>query len=377
MKRLERFEDWARACMHVRCGFCRENCPAYSQLKLDSYSAKGKMTILYYMLKGRLQPDEVVAERIFACTSCGLCDVACGYNQSEAIHEMKTVLYDLGITIPEGYMKISTKTRESGNPYSADVNEGSQYLQSIPESKLNTADYSLFLGCTQIYRDREDITFLLKVLRAAEVSFKILADPICCGSPTYRVGDESQARTQAKRVNELFKKTDSDNILVSCAGCYRMLSHDYQNLLDESPKFKVKHTLDLLHEKIKSGKLKLTSFKAKLTYHDPCHLGRHSGLFEEPRDVLKSIPGVELVEMEWSRKFAKCCGAGGGFRSGRSEAAISIAADRVREAEASGATILTTSCPFCLRNLQDGANFIESDIKVASVESLIAGLLDG
>ncbi len=375
MNRLERFEDWARACMHVRCGFCRENCPAYSQLKLDSYSAKGKMTILYHMLKGSLQPDEVVAERIFACTSCGLCDVACGYNQSEAIHEMKTVLYDLGITIPEGYMKISTRTRESGNPYSADEDEGSQYLHSLPESKLNTANYALFLGCTQIYRDREDITFLLKVLRAAEVSFRILADPICCGSPAYRVGDESQARMQAKRVNELFKKTDSDNILVSCAGCYRMLSHDYQNLLDETPRFRVTHTLVLLEEIIKSGKLKLASLTTKLTYHDPCHLGRHSGIFDEPRNVLKSIPGVELVEMEWSRKFAKCCGAGGGFRSGRSEDAISIAADRVREAEASGATILTTSCPFCLRNLQDGANFIKSNIKVASVESLIAGLL--
>ncbi len=375
MKRLERFEDWARACMHVRCGFCRENCPAYSQLKLDSYSAKGKMTILYHMLKGSLHPDEIVAERIFACTSCGLCDVACGYNISEAIHEMKTFLYDQAITLPEGYMKISTNTRESGNPYSADVNEGSQYLQSLPESKLDAANYTLFLGCTQIYRDREDITFLLEVLRAAEVSFKILTDPICCGSPTFRVGDESQARKQAKRVNELFKKTDSDNILVSCAGCYRMLSHDYQNLLDGKSKFKVIHTLDLLYEIIRSGKLKLTSLNTKLTYHDPCHLGRHSGIFEEPRNVLKSLPGVKLVEMEWSRKFAKCCGAGGGFRSGRSEDAISIAADRVLEAEASGATILATSCPFCLRNLQDGANFIKSSIKVASVESLIAGHL--
>ncbi len=377
MNRLERFEDWARACMHVRCGFCRDNCPAYSQLKLDSYAAKGKMTILYHMLKGSLHPDEIVAERIFACTSCGLCDVACGYNVSDAIQEMKTVLYNQGVTIPEGYMKISTKTRESGNPYSADVNEGSQYLQSLPESKLDTAKYTLFLGCTQIYRDREDIAVLLKVLRAAEVSFKILTDPICCGSPAYRVGDESQAHKQAEKVNELFMKTGSDNILVSCAGCYRMLFNDYQNLLDEPPKFKVMHTSNLLQEIMKSGTLRLASLNTKLTYHDPCHLGRHSGIYEEPRAILKSLPGVELVEMEWNRKFAKCCGAGGGFRSGSSEDAIAIAADRVREAEATGASILATSCPFCLRNLQDGANLIKSSIKVASVESLIAGLLDG
>jgi heterodisulfide reductase subunit D len=334
------------------------------------------MTILYHLLKGNLQFDEAVAERVFACTSCGLCDVACGYNQSEAIQEMKIALYDQGVSLPEGYLKISTKTRESGNPYSADTTEGSQYLQSLPEAQLKIADYTLFLGCTQIYSDREDISNLLTILRSAEVSFKILNDPICCGSPAYRVGDEHQARRQAERVNELFLKSNSDKILVSCAGCYRMLSHDYENLLDNTLTFKIVHWLDLVNEKLESGKLKIVSSETKLTYHDPCHLGRHSGIFEEPRSVLRSIPGVELVEMEWSRKFAKCCGAGGGFRSGKSEDAISIAAERVREAEESGASSLVTSCPFCLRNLQDGADLIKSNIKVASVEAIIANLLN-
>lgn len=335
------------------------------------------MTILYHLLKGNLELDEAVAERVFACTSCGLCDVACGYDQSEAIHEMKTVLYDHDVAIPEGYMKVSTKTRESGNPYSADTDEGSKYLQSIPESKLSTAEYTVFLGCTQIYREREEIESLLKVLRAADVSFKILAEPVCCGSPAYRVGDESQARKQAESVNELLVKTESDKLLVSCAGCYRMISHDYQNLLVETPSFKVLHILELLQEIIESGKLNLPSSNTKVTYHDPCHLGRHSGIFNEPREILRSIPGVKLVEIEWNRKFAKCCGAGGGFRSGRGEDAIAVAANRVREAEATGASILVTSCPFCLRNLQDGAKLAESKIDVTSVTSLVANLLIG
>ena len=117
VERLEKYDEWARACMHVRCGLCRENCPAYSQLKLDSYSAKGKLTMLYHWLKGRLEPNDVMAERIFACTSCGLCDVACGYEQSTAIQEMKGVLFDSDISLPEGYKQISDRTRESGNPY--------------------------------------------------------------------------------------------------------------------------------------------------------------------------------------------------------------------------------------------------------------------
>ncbi|MHA2200994.1 MAG: heterodisulfide reductase-related iron-sulfur binding cluster [Candidatus Thorarchaeota archaeon] len=123
-------------------------------------------------------------------------------------------------------------------------------------------------------------------------------------------------------------------------------------------------------------RLELPSLNVKVTYHDPCHLGRHSGIFEEPREILRSVHGIELVEMEWNRKFAKCCGAGGGFRSGREEDAIAIAADRVHEAEATGASILVTSCPFCLRNLQDGADSTESETEVTSVISLIADHLN-
>ena len=375
MERLKKYEDWARACMHVRCGFCRENCPVYSQLELDSYAAKGKITMLYHMLKGSLEPDDVVAERIFACTSCGLCDVACGYNQSEAIQEMKTVLFDLPVSPPKEYLKISSKTRNDGNPYAANEDEGSEFLQSIPESKLDAAEYTLFLGCTQIYRDRQRIAPLLRVLRAAEVDFRILTTPICCGSPAYRVGDESQARKQAERVIELFQNSGSEKILISCAGCYRMISHDYQNLLDVQPDMEILHLTELLQSLLKDGKFEVSSLDATLTYHDPCHLGRHSGVYEEPRSVLNSIPGVHLVEMEWNRKFAKCCGAGGGFRSGRSDDAIDIAARRVRDAENVQASLLVTSCPFCLRNLQDGASRINSKIDVVSIESLIDSLL--
>jgi heterodisulfide reductase subunit D len=326
-------------------------------------------------LKGNLDLNETVAERVFACTSCGLCDVACGYNQSEAIHELKTVLYDQGVALPEGYMKISTKTRESGNPYSADTHEGSMFLQSIPESALSSADYTLFLGCTQIYRERDEIDSLLKILRAAGVSFRTPTEQICCGSPTYRVGDEVRAREQAEKINNLFKKMDSEEILVSCAGCYRMLSRDYETLLNAESDFKFSHTMEFLQELIQDDELEIKHFDAVVTYHDPCHLSRHSEIYEAPRQILSSIPGITLVEMEWNRKFAKCCGAGGGFRSGRSEEAVAVAANRVREAEDTGASILVTACPFCLRNLRDGAESIKSSMKIESVESLLADLV--
>jgi heterodisulfide reductase subunit D len=155
-----------------------------------------------------------------------------------------------------------------------------------------------------------------------------------------------------------------------------MISHDYQNLLDAQPVIELIHLTELLQSLMKDEKITLSSLDTTLTYHDPCHLGRHSGIYEEPRSVLTSIPGVQMVEMEWNRKFAKCCGAGGGFRSGRSDDAIDIAARRVRDAEDVQASLLVTSCPFCRRNLQDGASRIDSDIKIISIESLIDNLLE-
>lgn len=333
--------------------------------------------MLYHILKGTLEADEAVAERVFACTSCGLCDVACGYDQSKAIQQMKIALREDGVNIPEGYNRISTRTREMGNPYSADVSEGLEYLQSISESTKQNAQYTLFLGCTQIYRDREGIALLLKLLRSARIDFHVLNEPICCGSPAYRVGDEFQAREQANRVKDVFTRFQSKNILTSCAGCYRMLSRDYPDLLDGPLDFRIIHSTELLKEVVESGGLRLSPLDVTVTYHDPCHIGRHSGIYEEPRETLESIPGLDLVEMEWNRKFAKCCGAGGGFRAGLSEDAIAIAASRVREAEATGATILVTSCPFCIRNLRDGADSIGSRMEILSIESVLVRSLEG
>lgn len=372
VERLSKYEDWARACIHVRCGLCRENCPAYSQLRLDSYSAKGKLTMLYHWLKGGLQPDEVMADRVFACTSCGLCDVACGYNQSTAIQDMKSALLQSGVNPPEGYMRIAQRTEETGNPYGEYRDAAIAYLESIPETKLDSADFTLFLGCTEIYREQEQVDSVLRILRAAEVSFNVIPQNICCGSPTYRVGNEAQARVQAERVVSLFSDLNISSVLASCSGCYRMFVHDYPSLLSEVNVPSVLHTVQLIDRLLSEKKLKPRSLEAVVTYHDPCHLGRHAGIYDEPRRIIQAIPGLRLVEMEWAHRFSKCCGAGGGFRSGREEDAISIAARRVQEAESVGATVLLTACPFCLRNLTDGAKRISSDIKIRTVESLLA-----
>jgi len=373
--RLAKYEDWARACMHVRCGFCRENCCSYNQFKFDSYSAKGRLTLLHHWLKGNLKPDSMMAQRIYACTGCGLCDIACGYPQSEAIQEMKTTLLESNILPPEDYMAISRRTRETGNPYAEDSLRASKLLRAVPKSGTGPAEFTLWFGCTEVFRSPQQIDDVTTILRAANVSFNVFPQNICCGSPVRRIGDIEQARVQAQRVAAQFEASGSHEIVVSCSGCYRTFTKDYPDLIGHAPAFSTAHTVQLIDRLIAEGRLALGPLSKTITYHDPCHLGRHCGIYDEPRRILKAIPGAELVEMEWNQKISRCCGAGGGLKVGRPLDSVEIASRRVQEAKETGASILVTACPFCLRNLADGARLIGSDIEVRTIESLVSELV--
>jgi heterodisulfide reductase subunit D len=373
--KLEEYEDWARACMHVRCGFCRENCPAYNQLKMDSYSAKGKLTMLYHWLKGSLEPSEAMAERVFACTSCGLCDVACGYPQSEAIQAMKIALSEEGYGPPEAYEKISKRITETGNPYGEEANAAEEFLSSFEESHLESSEVALFFGCTDLYRNLQQLTDTVSILRAGGVNFMIPRSSFCCGSPAYRIGDLSLARANAKSAKDQLTSLGVKTVITTCAGCSRTMAHDYEEFLDGGVGMRVVHSTDVILDLLENGKLKLNPHPSTAVFHDPCHLGRHSEVYETPRRILKKIPELNLVEMEWNRKFAKCCGAGGGFRAGMPDEAIAQASDRIGEAESTGASLLATSCPFCFRNLSDGAMATKSQLDIKTIEGLIASLL--
>jgi Fe-S oxidoreductase len=127
-----------------------------------------------------------------------------------------------------------------------------------------------------------------------------------------------------------------------------------------------------VEELIKDKKLKLSGeLNAKVTYHDPCHLGRHAGVYDAPRNILKKIKGLEFVEMERSRENSRCCGAGGGYKSAFNDLAVNIAAERVRDAEEVGAEIIATACPFCVLNLKQGAKKINSPIQVMDISQML------
>ena len=198
-----------------------------------------------------------------------------------------------------------------------------------------------FRGCTASEKQTEIAKATERLLEIAGVDFHTLDDEKCCGSVLLRTGFIDEATEQIKKNTEILK---GEKIITSCAGCYKTLKDDYEGL-------DVIHISQLLDELIRQGKLNLSKRNLDVTYHDSCHLGRHSQVYDEPRDVIKSV--ANLVEMENIREDSLCCGAGGGVKSAYPEIASQMAQSRIAQAKETECKILITPCPFCKLNLEN------------------------
>ena len=189
-----------------------------------------------------------------------------------------------------------------------------------------------------------------KLLKLANIDYTVIENETCCGSFLMRTGFESEAHEiMEKTIKDLNSKLNTDNkILVSCAGCYNAFKNDYKELFDVD--LDVVHTSDFFNILIKQGKLKLKKTPTKITYHDPCHLGRNSGIYEEPREIIKKTG--KLIDMKLNREKSRCCGAGAGVKSAYPEIASSMASKRIQDAEDTRAELLVTACSFCILNLE-------------------------
>lgn len=210
-----------------------------------------------------------------------------------------------------------------------------------------------------------------RILKKAGIEHEILEDENCCGSFLLRTGFHDDA---IEAMEQTLKELEGQKILVSCAGCYNTLKNDYKNFF--GVELDVMHTSQLFSQLIREGKLTLQKTPLKVTYHDPCHLGRHSGVYDEPREVLESA--AELVEMKDSRERSNCCGAGAGVKSAFPQTANKIAKKRIEDAKNTGAGTITTACSFCILNLKDAVkNSSENNENVLNVKDLSEIILMG
>jgi glycolate oxidase len=376
-------DDEVLACIH--CGFCRLGCPTFSVTQRESRNARGRNALAFYLLNGSIEPTKGLAEAFYSCTTCQACTYFCParIKVDEIVEGVRRKLYDAGL-VPEPVLGVRDNILKTGNVYaSAKAERIDIYPPALKEKAAKgelkeKAETLLFMGCVPSYLDMKMVPSLIKPLDEAGVDYTTLAtEEGCCGFPLFLMGSDD-FESHAENVIKNIKATGAKELVTPCAGCFKTFKKIYPQVGDLG--LEVYHSVHYLDKLIKEGKI---TFKGnlgkKVTYHDPCDLGRTFQIFEEPRNILKAIPGLEYVEMARNRLQARCCGGGGGVQANNPDMAVDMAAERVRDALAVGAEIIVSGCAACKDNLRKGAKAIPKDergkIKIMDITEIVASAM--
>jgi Fe-S oxidoreductase len=368
-----------------KCGGCllehgsfMPGCPSGERFGFLAYYARGRMDIAYALVQNKLTFSPNTLHILYSCADCKVCENACREQTSvrtlEVILEMKREAVENGLLPPEIRDFLKNIDRY-GNPYLQSAEERGKWAEGTA-GEYTGQDFLLFVGCVGSYDDRgkKISKAFAQILQKAGVSFGILGTrENCCGNEVNRVGDKWLFESLARKNIELFKEVAAKRILVFSPHAYYVFKNEYPAFGGE---FEVLHSSTFMLDLIKEGRIMpKKELNARVTYHDPCWLGRRSGLYDPPRKILESIPGLKLVEMPRNREKSFCCGGGGGnfisdILGGGGKAPSRI---RVREAAETGAEILAVSCPICARMLEDAlkSENLDEELVVRDISEIV------
>ncbi len=367
----------------IRCGLCLTKCPVIFTTARESFP--GPKTIAGDLPRPSHE-FTVNEDIIFYCTICGACAEICPADIPVDLitREIRRSLIESG--------RIAVTLRDAlesafkhGNPWGGLRSKRSEWAEGLGVkdiSKGEKAELLYFVGCTASYdtRVQEVARSLVKIFKAADLDFGILGDEeICCGEPVNWIGEEGLFEELAEKNIELFNKYGIKKIVTTSPHCYITFQEDYPSIAEKLGlefEIEVKHYTQLLAELLQQGKITFSKkVDALVTYQDPCSLGRRSKIFDEPREVLRAIPGLELAEMERTREESYCCGGGGGRIFLETEVKERLSMERVKEASKLDPDVMATACPFCLLQFDDAVKVAGEDIEVKDVAELVAEAL--
>lgn len=372
---LRKIQDEIYTC--AQCAYCTATCPVAELKGWESYGPRGRMNLLKLVFEKDYPVNQELADRFYVCTTCSRCEHVCQTDLPliEIWEDVRSWLVQdkLGPLPPHKAMDESVA--ECHNTYREPAANRGAWAEGLNLGKKGNVAF--FVGCTSSYRMQKMATDSVHIMQAIGDDVAILGeDEWCCGSPLIRTGQRHQIKGMVEHNIEALKNTGADVVVASCTGCFKTISSDWPKWSGQELPFKVMHISQYLAEQLHNGRLKFSKpINEKVTYHDPCHLGLHAGEYDAPRNVLKAIPGLELIEMDHIREESRCCGAGGGVKAGYPDIAIGLAKTRVKEAEATSAGILASCCPFCKTNLSqaieaENSNLVQKDITELVVEAM-------
>ena len=339
-----------------QCGLCDAVCPWN---RVRSFSLRKIIRQATFGL------TDIESEEMWRCTTCGNCPRQCprGVAIIEAGVSLRRIATEYGVfpTPVSPVRGVAASLLGKGNPLSEDRDKRADWAEGLSVKTFTEGmEILYFPGCYLCYdpRLKKVARATANILNRAGVDFGILGSrENCCGESIRKTGDEELFKRLARENIKTFIDAGVHKILVSSPHCYHTFKNEYPEF---KVNFEVVHIAQYLCELIKEGRLELTKeYGKKVTYHDPCYLGRHNGIYDEPREVLKKISGLELIEMPDSREDSLCCGGGGGRIWMETPKGERFSDLRVEQASEVGAEVLVTSCPYCITHFEDSRLTLE------------------
>ncbi|MGD0944331.1 MAG: (Fe-S)-binding protein [Acidimicrobiales bacterium] len=373
----------------TECGRCQSQCPAWNTGKPLS----PKLVVmdlrdeLFRDSKQALVPNVIAADVLWACTTCGACVEQCPVDieHVDAIIDKRRYQVQNESRIPSEAASMLRNVENRGDPWGLGAArrlewaEGLSFEVPLVEGSIgDDVEYLFWVGCAGALdeRARQTTQSIARLLHRAGVSFAVLGPAeSCTGDPVRRLGNEYLFQTQARQNIETLNAAGARKVVASCPHCYNSLSKEYPSL---GGNFEVIHHSQLLARLVAQGRLRPGRLQAKVAYHDPCYLGRHSQIYGPPRSVIESVPGVSPLEMGRCRERSFCCGAGGARMWLEESQGKRINLERTDEALATGADVVSTACPYCLIMLDDAvkARGRDEEVKVLDVAQVLERSLE-
>jgi Fe-S oxidoreductase len=326
---------------------------------------------------------DIESDDIWLCSTCGTCPQQCprDVRQIESGVALRRIATEYGVfpTSVQSIRSVSASLRGAGNPLNEKREDRAKWAEGLSVKPFTEEMAVLyFSGCYLSYdpRMKKVAVATANILNKAGVEFGILGtQENCCGESIRKTGDEELFKRLAKENIKNFIDNGVKKILVSSPHCYHTFKNEYPEFMVN---FEVLHITQYLSELIDEGRLQFNkAYGKKVTYHDPCYLGRHNGIYDEPRDVLKKVPGLELNEMPESRQTSLCCGGGGGriwMETLKGERFSDI---RIEQALGVGAEVLVTSCPYCITHFEESRLSLEDNqsLVIKDITEIVAEVI--
>ena len=352
-----------------QCGLCTATCP---------WNTVRSFLVRKTMHQAQLGLPDFEDEDMWLCVTCKACVDQCprGVEIIDVWRAFRRAIVELGIGgIPDSLRITAKNISGVGNPQGEDREKRTDWARDLGIKTHTKETEILYFPCCYNSYDPQSLgaaKATANILKAAGVDFSILGnEQSCCGESIRKAGNEDLFKSLAERNIAALNETGATKIITASPHCYHTLKNEYPEL---GGNFEIVHCSQYLAELTKEGRLKLTKeLNKKVTYHDSCYLGRHNNIYNEPREVLQSIPGLELVEMADYRENSLCCGGGGGRIWEETKKGERFSDLRVQQALDVGANILAVACPYCLANFEDSVLTLDKSdtIQVRDITELV------